>query len=419
MPFAPDVEQQSLNILFVTPGYAPAWALGGVVTSMDLLAQALVSLGHQVTVYTTNSDGMGGTLEVPVAHPVSNNGVSVFYFPPSFRINRLFDSRHLINKMRNTIEEFDIVYIAATFQWIGIETANIARSYGIPAIMFSAGTFNRRRFKSKFLKKYIWYFLFLKKTIDMCSALHLVGRYEQKQSMDFVKRWPHFMAPHCIDLARYDLDPSVRFQIRQRYKIDESTPLILAAGRFDRIKRIDILIRSLSQLKDQHDFCLLIAGNAEAEFATELCKLSNSLDISERIIWAGLIPYEDMPKLYAAGDLFVHLSVDENFAMVVAEALAAGLPVLVTPGVGIWQEIRNESVGRCVSLDVDNVSNALVDFFNHRDQWANYGRNAITVAQQRFSPASVGSLMARAFQDVIENTYSAECLWYVPNKGRT
>jgi len=210
---------------------------------------------------------------------------------------------------------------------------------------------------------------------------------------------------------------SARTHIRQTLGVDESTPLIFAVGRFDRIKRLDILIKALSNLKSSHDFTLLIAGNSDAQFAAELHRISKGFGMDGRIIWAGLVPYEDLPQYYAASDLFVHLSIDENFGMVVAEAMATGIPIIVSPGVGIWHEILSESVGQCVSLDVDAVSNTLADFLNHRDKWARYGNNAVDVARRQFSPEKIGDLMGHSFDDVINDTQSAKCNWYIPKSG--
>jgi len=58
-----------MRILHVTPLYEPAWKAGGVVRAISLLCRGLVSLGHKVTVYTTNTDGTN-YLSVPVNQPV-------------------------------------------------------------------------------------------------------------------------------------------------------------------------------------------------------------------------------------------------------------------------------------------------------------------------------------------------------------
>ena len=69
-----------MKILHVVPTYLPAWRYGGPIRSVHGLCKALVNLGHEVHVYTTNIDG-NQLLNVPLALPVKVDGVWVTYFP--------------------------------------------------------------------------------------------------------------------------------------------------------------------------------------------------------------------------------------------------------------------------------------------------------------------------------------------------
>lgn len=403
-----------MRILIVIPGYEPAWALGGVVTSTAMLARALVSIGHQVSVFTTNSDGLGGEINVPLETPILRGGVETYYFRSTLRTGSLFDSRRLIRHLRESVGEFDIVYLAATYQWMGIEIPWIAQRDGVPVVMFMSGALDKRHLRKHWLKKAIWLKLFLSPALDRCAALHLVGEHERLSSRPYIDRWPHFMAPHCLDIDKLRDEDEANSGYRNAYAIDQGTPVLLAAGRYDALKRIDILLRSLALLQESHDFHLIIAGDYRSRRATGLINLVEDLSLRSRVHWAGLVPHDDMHRFYSSGDLFIHLSEDENFGMVVAEAMASGLPILTSPGVGIWDAVCDEDVGVCVELDYQMVAEVLKSFLQDAEEWRRRGDRAREVSARFFSPASVAAVMAKAFTDVIYGTYSPQCKWFVP-----
>ena len=68
------------SILFITSYYKPAYIYGGPVRSVSTLCAGLVNAGAQVTVYTTNANGSGRSLDVPTDRPVDVDGVEVHYF---------------------------------------------------------------------------------------------------------------------------------------------------------------------------------------------------------------------------------------------------------------------------------------------------------------------------------------------------
>src|ERR1700740_2374370 len=68
-----------MHILYTVAGYKPAYRIGGLILSVTELAETLVRKGHQVTVFTTNSN-LDEDLEVPLDQPVDVDGVEVWYF---------------------------------------------------------------------------------------------------------------------------------------------------------------------------------------------------------------------------------------------------------------------------------------------------------------------------------------------------
>ena len=408
---------ERLRILFVIPGYEPAWAFGGTTTGQSILARALVAIGNEVTVYTTNANGLGGILNVPVETPVNLGGVRVIYYPClPIGPKREFHSRRMMMELQNSVNQFDIVYLISMYQLIGLRVPRICATAGVPVVHHIAGALspyilNRGRFR-----KMIWWKLFSEPSLKRCTALHLTGIYEREKTVHLLDQFRNYLVPNCIDCTHFRPRSDLRNVYRARFSINQDIPLLVSVGRIDPKKRLDILIEALVAVKQAgYDFRLIIAGNDEVSFAISLKKMIKDLGLSDRIIWTGLLSGDDVLGVYAAGDLYVQISMDENFGIVVVEAMATGLPILVTPGVGVWYEIKDKSIGKCVSLEPDSIAQGIISFLECREKLTDIGEKAVSVAQGQFDAPRVARLMTRAFLDVVEGIRSPECRWHLPD----
>lgn len=88
-------------------------------------------------------------------------------------------------------------------------------------------------------------------------------------------------------------------------------------------------------------------------------QLAESLHLTDRVSFAGLVVGESKELLLQGADLFVLPSFSENFGIAVAEALLAGLPVVVTPGIQIATEISAAKAGLIVPGEVQPLADAI------------------------------------------------------------
>jgi glycosyltransferase involved in cell wall biosynthesis len=106
------------------------------------------------------------------------------------------------------------------------------------------------------------------------------------------------------------------------------------------------------------DWILELVGPDENGHRSELEKQIHALDLSNSVFFNGPVSDRAKWKKYASADLFVLPSHSENFGIVVAEALAAGVPVLTTTGTP-WQELETHDCGWWTNPSVDALSDAL------------------------------------------------------------
>jgi glycosyltransferase involved in cell wall biosynthesis len=126
----------------------------------------------------------------------------------------------------------------------------------------------------------------------------------------------------------------------------DKTRIILFLGRIHEKKGCDLLIRSFRDLQSMgHRYHLVIAGPDESGLEEKLRDLAAELGIADMITWTGLVKGSDKWSLLRCADVLVLPSHQENFGLVVSEALACGVPVLLTYKVGVWPEVVADGAG--------------------------------------------------------------------------
>lgn len=152
------------------------------------------------------------------------------------------------------------------------------------------------------------------------------------------------------DYAVQDKD-SIRNSIRKELGFNISDPVILFASMNFEIKGLDDIFLSLAKLKAQNrKFKLIVAGKGDEKKYTSLAEQAK---IASDVIFTGPVCKEKLIKLYLAGDLYVMLSKFDTFGMVVLEAMAAGLPVIISSNVGAKDIVQEDKNGFVVSNTSD------------------------------------------------------------------
>ena len=153
------------------------------------------------------------------------------------------------------------------------------------------------------------------------------------------------------DYAKQDKD-SVRSSIRRELGINSTDPVILFASMNFEIKGLDDVLFSLSKLKAQNrKFKFIVAGKGNIKKYTQMAQ---EAQISSDVIFTGPVNKEKMISIYLASDLYIMLSKFDTFGMVVLEAMAAGLPVIISSNVGAKDLVQEGKNGFVISNTADS-----------------------------------------------------------------
>jgi glycosyltransferase involved in cell wall biosynthesis len=122
--------------------------------------------------------------------------------------------------------------------------------------------------------------------------------------------------------------------------------IVLFLGRLHPKKGCDMLVHAFAEhAREVPDAHLVMAGPDKHNWQPALQDIALSQGISHRISWPGMLQGNLKWGAFFASDVFVLPSHQENFGVSVAEALACGLPALVSDKVGVWREIEADSAG--------------------------------------------------------------------------
>jgi glycosyltransferase involved in cell wall biosynthesis len=353
-----------LRILHVVPTYLPATRYGGPIFAVHGLCKALAARGHEVSVYTTNVDGSGSS-DVPLNEPVSLDGVRVHYFAPSLR--RLYFSLAMRRMLHKPVAGFDLVHAHSVFLWPTAAAARAAHAQRVPYVISPRGMLVPElvQRKSKFAKS-AWITLVERQNFAHACAIHFTSHREQEDARQLGMAVPRAaVIPNGVALPPAHAPAPIPAR-------ESATVLFL--GRINWKKGLDRLVAAMASV----DARLVIAGRDDEGYAATLPR-------SDRVTFAGEVAGEEKERLLASATMLVLPSLSENFGNVVLEALAHETPVIVTPGVGLADDVARSGAGIVSDGAPAALAAAMNRILGDRDAAAAMGRRGRALVESRFT----------------------------------
>lgn len=204
----------------------------------------------------------------------------------------------------------------------------------------------------------------LDKAIYTHPATRCIIAISQNVRAAVVRRFPHSPAavvviPNGVDSQRFNTRhfASLREQARQTMGLSPRHRVIGFCSSNFELKGLDRLIAALTRLPAE--YVLVVAGGRSSRKYRDY---ADSLGVRRRMLFLGKVTAADMPRFYAALDIFCHPSFYDTFGNVVAEAQAMGIPTVTTSATGACDLIDNGRTGRV--LDVPEpwaLANAILE----------------------------------------------------------
>jgi glycosyltransferase involved in cell wall biosynthesis len=207
--------------------------------------------------------------------------------------------------------------------------------------------------------------------------------------------------PYGVDSERFAPDAAARAEIRRQLHVEESTPVVFAAGRFVRKKGFEYLIDATRQLVSvEPRVQLVLAG--DGDLRTEYETRARASGIGDRVRFVGTLSQSDVARYLAAADVAVVPSAQDEagnvdgLPNVVLESLASGTPVVASPAGGIGSVVRHDDTGWLVpERDVERMAGGIHALLQDRGRGKRLAERARAMVLHEFGWARV----AEQFED--------------------
>ncbi|MFQ3648389.1 MAG: glycosyltransferase [Anaerolineae bacterium] len=320
----------TLHILHITPYYAPAYAFGGVVSAVQGLAEATAASGARVTVVTTDALNHAGERAQPESEML--NGVKVVRVAnvlPSLRTRfNLSTPRRFGSVADFMLRSADVLHLHEFRTVEALIASHRAVKRGVPIVLSPHGTLTHSTGRSALKRRWDrWFSPYVAQRVDAVVAL------SEAEAADVRALWAQFwprqhplpihIVPNGVNLAAFaDLPDPAPFRAQWGLGTDR---VVLYMGRLHPRKGADRLAAAFQQA-DLPQARLLIVGPDEG-LRDALLALNDP-----RIVLTGYLSGADRLTALACADVFALPAVGEGLPMTALEAMACGVPVILSHG---------------------------------------------------------------------------------------
>jgi glycosyltransferase involved in cell wall biosynthesis len=178
--------------------------------------------------------------------------------------------------------------------------------------------------------------------------------------------------------------------------------LVVYLGRINFKKGLDILVRSFAQIaRGRDDLRLVLAGPDNEGYGSRVRRWLAEDNVLGKTTFTGLLEGEDRFAVMQQAEVFALPSYTENFGLVVVEAMASGVPVVISDQVNIWPEVSQADAGLVVPCDPQATAQALRSLLDDPPRARQMGRNGRNWVAEHLPWNVVGAQMIRVYDEIV------------------
>jgi glycosyltransferase involved in cell wall biosynthesis len=328
-----------MKILQVIPSLNPK--LGGPVEGLAQFQTALLTDGHLQDIACLDPS------DAPWLQPEMHN---VFSLGPAY--SGYYYTDKLVPWLHTNAHRYDCVIINGLWQFTGFGTWLALRKTNIPFFVYPHGMLDpwfKHTFPLKHLKKWLYWPWAEYQILRSARAVLFTSEEERllaRQSF-WLYRCQEEVAGYGTSLPATHSDQQYQAAFLQRFPHLRGKKVLLFLSRIHPKKGCDVLIQAFAHILKSRDpdIHLVMAGPDQTGWQAALELLAKQLNVEHQISWTGMLHDAEKWGAFEVAEAFILPSHQENFGIAVTEALAWGVPVLITYKINIWREILADGAG--------------------------------------------------------------------------
>jgi glycosyltransferase involved in cell wall biosynthesis len=390
--------------LHVIPAVAARY--GGPSRAVFGMCRALSERGIDPLIATTDADGEG-CLPVQLGTPVSFNGTSTVFFRRQWS-ERFKYSRPMATWLDRHVHEFDAVHIHAVFSHVCLAAGRACRRHGVPYIVRPLGSLDPWSLRQRRLGKWLLLRVAAARMLRGAAFVHYTTNEERRLAEAGLRLGRGAVVPLGVD-------PELLDESRPATRMDDDmgigqAPYVLALGRIHEKKGLELLIDAFLEVvhrRELQTWRLVIAGDGDPRYVAQLRAFASGKGDQDRVVFSGWLEGQDRVTALRRAALVASPSHQENFGLSVVEALACGVPVLVSPQVNLAGEIEAAGAGWVVPRERAALVVSLGDAMRHGDERTRRGRAGRELVCRRFTWASVAERLLAVYRTATDQSMMA------------
>jgi len=374
-----------MRIALVTPYFYPH--IGGVESHVYYLARELIELGHEVGVFTSR-------FEIDLVSRETMDGFLLVRVKP-FAIPM---TAPIVPGYGEELSRFkpDIVHAHSPSPICSYFAMRWCRKNEVPFVLTHHCDLELSSLLGKMFIA-VYRRTLEKRTLDVAARI-ITTTKTYAQTSRSVWRYACDIIPNAIAIDRFrpDLDGT---DIRKRHHLTDEK-VVMYVGRVTPHKGLRFLVDSAQHLPS--NVRILIVGGGD--FREKLERRAEKLGVSEQVIFAGRVSNRDLPYYYAASDLFVLPSISrlEAFGIVALEAMASGVPVLVSDIPGVREVIDPGVNGMlCEPFNDEALARSVMGYLDDPDLYERMKEGGFTHVRTKYSWKTIVKQLEDLFMDVL------------------
>ena len=277
----------------------------------------------------------------------------------------------------------------------------ICRRWHIPYVIAPRGMLEPWSLEQKWLKKRIARWLYQNSDLRCAAALHATAESEAEQFRRLGFKNPVFVSPNGVNVPTNF--SCVEYVERAEKRILFVSRMHPKKGVLELIEAYHQLVVGGWQLVD--DWCVelvyTVSGELEKEYEAKVKARVRDFGLQNKFVFTGALNDNEKWAAYARGDLFVLPTYSENFGIVVAEALWAGVPVITTRGTP-WRELEERKCGWWIDVGVEPLVTALKEAMSlSDDERLEMGKRGEELVEEKYTWDAVVNKMVDGYENIM------------------